>query len=211
MDRKPIPLTLFRNILTQRKFELLIQQFDLELFLFESASKKVFLDRDKKLQTEFPGGTVLFTIQEKQMQFLVLRIFDLQGAVTEWKDLLSEQQYDELLNDGKLPSPDHSSVARRLGQAGITGVEFVYALTEEVAPIYLRLPSDMGPDTSLYLERVWFPAGTEHRLLVGYQNDKDAAELVLDKILEANEIDKNLIEKSNVAILFEMLDSGVSV
>ncbi|MFA5934158.1 MAG: hypothetical protein WC795_03000 [Candidatus Paceibacterota bacterium] len=197
-----------RNLLTKKQFDRLIQRFNLELFQFKCSSKTVFLDREAMLRTRFPIGTMLYSLRVEKFRPLFLKIVE-EKESTVYKDYFYDSEYDELLENGRLPSADHSVVALKLQSIGIKEpLEYAGEIREESAEISLCVDIPAGvKDTKVYLENTSFPGGaTEYEIVISYRKDKSGAESLLDKILSENGIDRKSVAPK-METFFNILDS----
>jgi len=203
--KKLVPLiNCLRNVLTREEFEKLVRYFDMELFQLKPTLKTIFLDNAEKLRAPSLKGALLFSLFEQENHFLFLHVTE-NGQINEWKDILYPEEYNALQDNGKLPSAEHSNVARKLKELGIfEPIDFAGDMNEELADVTSQFQNDVPAGVKIYLERVDFPGGKrELQLIIGYENDKTAAGKIFDKILSDNTIDRKPAEHDRIEKFFE--------
>ncbi len=196
-----------RNLLTEEQFNQLIDYFNLELFQLQPKRKYVFLDEAGEMRKKLSMGSMMFTITENGIHFLFLQILLAGGTMQEWKDVLYESEYEQLMEEQNLPTIDHSNVTRKLHDLRIiSSKKFVGSINSESADATRQLPFQTSANVKVHLERISFDDNTtDHHLVIGYESIADAQN-VLDKILQDNNIKKGF-PKSNMERFYEVLDA----
>jgi uncharacterized protein YjbK len=190
--RKPISLLFMclRSVLTKDQFEALMDHFSVEKFQLRPEQRYLYVDEKRLLLTEEYKGIILYVIRDSDYQFLMLR--SAKGEM--WKDVLFDEEYDSLIEDGILPAPGHSNVVRQLRNMGIEGdVELLEDFTEESAHLQINLPDGVNDSVKICLERTRFPGEElQHELVIWYkeEKDKDRAEYLLKTILSEHSINR---------------------
>ena len=167
---------------------------ELDRIEHEPSGVTVYIDEEQKL-LGLPIGSMLYLVFEDNAYYIFLKIVSDDGTTTEWKDFLYRNESDLFQDDGLLPEPDQSNVARKLHELSIAGpFEFAGALRHEKANL-TRSSSHATDPVAAYLEKIEFPgAKCEYRLVIEYTDEDHLAdaEALLDEILSKHSIDRVL-------------------
>lgn len=195
-----------KNMLTKEEFDILITRFDIQKASFEIKRNAYFVDKERKLREKLPPGTTLRLCRKGESEELQLKIPN-GDTVEEFKDIVDEKIYEELMEEGKLPDVNHSNVSRKLSLFGINPpFEYIGELSTMRAKARLNI-SEGWEKARIYLDESIFLGGySDYEIEVESDISKEESLRILKEILRDHNIPERET-KSKIERFFDYTDA----